>query len=173
MKLFNCIIDDGQIVFKTLVAAKDQKELLAVYGGNKTFEKIQDVTADYLTERTVEKLDTDLLRMGWGEGERKFICALIQQHIDNLKENNKTVLNPCPFCGGEAKIIICDNEGNHKDETYLDNPYSGLGFMLYHSEVENPHCPIAHDEDSQCSRKIYDSLKNAEDAWNHRCNPCK
>lgn len=85
MKLFKCIVDDGKDVFKTLAAAKSKKNLLDVYGGNGTFEKIEDVTNEYFTETTVEKLNDDLMRMGWGEGERKLICALVEQHIDGLK----------------------------------------------------------------------------------------
>ena len=85
MKLFKCIVDDGKDVFKTLIAAKNKKCLLDVYGGNGTFEKIDDVTNDYFVEGTVEKLNFDLMRMGWGEGERNLICALVEQHIDGLK----------------------------------------------------------------------------------------
>lgn len=81
MKLFECIVDDRKNVFKTTVAAKNKKELLEVYGGNGTFEKIKDVTKDYLNEDSTEKLDADLMRMGWGEAERKMICALVEQHI--------------------------------------------------------------------------------------------
>lgn len=33
-------------------------------------------------------------------------------------------LRPCPFCGGEAKLQLTDDEGNFKDESYLENPYS-------------------------------------------------
>ena len=85
MKLFKCIVDDGKTVFKTLTAAKSKKDLLDVYGGNGVFEKIQDVTSEYFTEKTVERLDYDLIRTGWGEGERRLICALVEQHIDALK----------------------------------------------------------------------------------------
>lgn len=85
MKLFECIVDDGTDVFKTTITAKSKKEMLNVYGGNRTFEKIKDVTNDYLIESSIEKLETDLLRTGWGEGERKLICALVQQHLDGRK----------------------------------------------------------------------------------------
>ena len=52
MKLFKCIVDDGKDVFKTLIAVKNKKCLLDVYGGNGTFEKIDDVTNDYFVEGT-------------------------------------------------------------------------------------------------------------------------
>lgn len=32
----------------------------------------------------------------------------------------ETKLSPCPFCGGTAKIIICDDEGNIRDEEYKE-----------------------------------------------------
>ncbi len=77
-------------------------------------------------------------------------------------------LKPCSFCGGKAFIIVCDNEGNHKPPEYEDDPWSGLGFLLYHSEKENSDCPIAHDADCQCGMMIYDSREKAAEAWNHR-----
>lgn len=85
MKIFNCIIDDGKTVFKSLVTANNRKELLSVYGGNGSFEKIQDVTMDYLNSQSLDKLDSDLMRMQWGEGERKMIVALLEQHLKDRK----------------------------------------------------------------------------------------
>lgn len=85
MKLFECIIDDGKSVFKTFTAAKSKKALLDECSGNGSFEKIKDVTNLYFSDTTLDKLNEDLFRMGWGEGERKIICALVQQHIDGLK----------------------------------------------------------------------------------------
>lgn len=81
MKLYECIVDDGKNVFKTTEATKNRKELLNVYGGNGTFEKITDVTENYLTEESTDRLDEDLIRTGWGEAERKLICALVEQHV--------------------------------------------------------------------------------------------
>ena len=52
-------------------------------------------------------------------------------------------LKPCPFCGGEAKIVLCDDEGNLHDEDYALRPYSGVGFMIRHTHEENPQCPIS------------------------------
>lgn len=85
MKLYNCIIDDGKNIFRAYCATKNKKELLDVYGGNGKFEKIEDVTNEYLIPDSVSKLDSDLLRMGWGEGERRLICALVEEHINHRK----------------------------------------------------------------------------------------
>lgn len=85
MKLFECIIDDGKDVFKTLTASKNKKELLFVYGGNGSFEKITDVTNEYLIPGSVDKLRCDLQRIGWGKGEIEIICALVEEHIEKRK----------------------------------------------------------------------------------------
>lgn len=84
MKLYNCIIDDGHGVVRFLAAVKSRKQLLARYGGNGTFEKITDATGDYFTDGTVDKLNDDLYRMGWGEAERRLICALVEEHISKI-----------------------------------------------------------------------------------------
>lgn len=90
------------------------------------------------------------------------------------------IVLPCPWCKGTAKIIVCDDEGNHHPDDYENDPWSGIGYFLYHSESENPDCPIAHDDYTQCGRYIYDSREDAIDAWNTRpappigrCGECK
>lgn len=86
MKLFECIVYDGKNVFKTLTAAKNRKSLIDEYGGNGDFVKIKDVTAEYFTAQSVDLLDDHLLRMGWGEGERRIICALLESHLRSEKK---------------------------------------------------------------------------------------
>lgn len=86
MKLFECIVDDGKEVFKTLTAAKSRKALIDVYGGNGDFIRIKDVTAEYFTEQSADLLDEHLLRMGWGEGERRILCALLEAHLRSEKK---------------------------------------------------------------------------------------
>lgn len=81
------------------------------------------------------------------------------------------IVLPCPWCKGIAKIIVCDDEGNHHPDDYENDPWSGIGYFLYHSESENPDCPIAHDDYTQCGRYIYDSREDAIDAWNTRPAP--
>lgn len=81
------------------------------------------------------------------------------------------IVLPCPWCKGTAKIIVCDDEGNHHPDDYENDPWSGIGYFLYHSESENPDCPIAHDDYTQCGRYIYDSREDAIDAWNTRPAP--
>ncbi|MDE7298355.1 MAG: hypothetical protein K2N94_05940 [Lachnospiraceae bacterium] len=85
MKLFECIIDDGEIVFKTNIAAKSKREMLDKWGGNGNFEKVTDKTNDYFNEDSIERLNDDLMRLHWGDGERKLICALLEEHIRTLK----------------------------------------------------------------------------------------
>lgn len=77
---------------------------------------------------------------------------------------------PCPFCGGAVEIIVCDRLGNFETEDYENNPSPrrGLRFCLSHSMVDNPECPIANDPDEPCGTFLYDTRKDAINAWNKR-----
>lgn len=90
------------------------------------------------------------------------------RHELNSKMEQPIKLKKCPFCGGVPRIIVCDDEGNHRPDEYENDPWSGLGFMLYHDEEENPNCSIAHEAESQCGRNIYDNREEATLAWNQR-----
>jgi hypothetical protein len=84
-------------------------------------------------------------------------------------------LKPCPFCGGETKIAVCDSEGNLRDDDYEQNPWSGLGYQLIHTIEENEGCPIAkYDCDgAEMGVYIYDSKEEAIEAWNRRATCTK
>lgn len=73
-------------------------------------------------------------------------------------------LKPCPFCGGEAKIIVCDREGNLHDEGYERNSWSGLGYLIFHKSED---CPVGHSYPSDV-RCMYDTEAEAIEAWNMR-----
>lgn len=75
-------------------------------------------------------------------------------------------LNPCPFCGGEVKIGISDDEGNLRDIEYEQEPWSGLSYNLIHEYRNNPECPIAHFEDEQLGTLLYDTKEEALKTWN-------
>lgn len=85
MKLFECIIDDGTDVYKSLCTAKSKKELLDVYGGNGDFIKIKDITNECFDETSAEELRNDLKKAGWGEGETRLIVALLEEHIEKKR----------------------------------------------------------------------------------------
>lgn len=81
------------------------------------------------------------------------------------------IMEPCPFCGGSAKIVLCDDEGNLHDEDYALRPYSGVGFKIRHTHEENPQCPIARyevDGGIVGGVYIYDTKEQAAEAWNRR-----
>lgn len=80
-------------------------------------------------------------------------------------------LKPCPFCGSDIRIICTDDEGNLHDEDYERNPWSGLGYKLYHdiTDVEDENCPIArHEGEGEMGVWIYDTKEEAIEAWNKR-----
>lgn len=79
-------------------------------------------------------------------------------------------LKPCPFCGGEAKLLVSDAEGNTHDAEYEHDPWSGLTFKIVHTHEENVKCPIAVYEVDGGSVGIYlyDSREEAAEYWNKR-----
>ena len=82
-------------------------------------------------------------------------------------------LRHCPFCGAEIRIVVCDDEGNIHTDDYEQDPWSGLGYLLYHDITDDcaESCPIAkHEGEGVMGTQIYDSRKEAIEAWNRRTN---
>ena len=77
-------------------------------------------------------------------------------------------LRPCPICGGEVRLQLTDEEGNFKDESYLENPYSGVGYVLVHDISDSETCPIATHCDEVLGTYIYTSKEAAINAWSGR-----
>ena len=83
------------------------------------------------------------------------------------------MLKSCPFCGGKATIVCCDDEGNIHGDDYENDPWSGLGYQIRHSHEENEDCPIATyavDGAIVGGVYIYDTREEAIEAWNRRTN---
>ena len=75
-------------------------------------------------------------------------------------------LKPCPFCGGEARLVVCDSEGNVHDESYEADPYSGLSYAIVHgSDGCCGECPVST---SDLLPWLYETREEAAKAWNRR-----
>lgn len=74
-------------------------------------------------------------------------------------------LKPCPFCGSTIHMGVCDEEGNPRNESYKECPYSGIKFALMHEESD---CPIATYRGEQLGMWLYDTEEEATKAWNRR-----
>src|SRR5574344_1967436 len=74
----------------------------------------------------------------------------------------------CPFCKEEVTLLVTDDEGNIHNQEYAKNPWSGLGYILYHpyrdGENMNP-CPIKIHEYEPLGSNIYDTPEEAVDFW--------
>ena len=82
-------------------------------------------------------------------------------------------LKPCPFCGAHIRIVVCDDEGNVHDDDYENNPWSGIGYRIYHDITDDSSnsCPIArHEGEGELGIWIYDSRSEAIETWNRRAN---
>ncbi len=86
----------------------------------------------------------------------------------------ETELKPCPFCGGKICIVVCDDEGNIHGDEYEYDPWSGLGYRLYHDLRDVPEsvmCPIAkHEYEGEMGVWIYNTREGAIEAWNRRAD---
>ena len=84
------------------------------------------------------------------------------------KALSQNKLRPCPWCKKVPKIQLTDAEGNFRNESYLDDPYSGVGYALIHiTEYLDDKCPIATvDEETILGGMIYDTEEEAIAAWN-------
>lgn len=83
-------------------------------------------------------------------------------------KDDKDELKKCPFCGGEVKLQLTDDEGNFKDESYLEEPYSGIGYVIIHDSSMGIDCPVATIRGDSIGMYIYRYKKAAIDAWNER-----
>lgn len=79
MKLYECIVNDGKNIFKTITASKNKKELLNMCGGNGTFTKITDVTKEY-NAISVDMLTDTLQKAQYDKAEIELITALLEEH---------------------------------------------------------------------------------------------
>ena len=75
-------------------------------------------------------------------------------------------LKPCPFCGGEARLVVCDSEGNVHDGSYEDDPYSGLSYAIVHGSDDCcGECPVST---SDLLPWLYETREEATAVWNRR-----
>ena len=77
-------------------------------------------------------------------------------------------LKPCPFCGGQVKFLIMDDEFNIHDEEYEKDPWSGLQYGIYHDVEDNEGCPIATHVNEILGVYGYDTKEDAAETWNER-----
>ena len=88
MKLFRCIIDDGENVYKKVLASRNKKTLLEENKGVGEFVSIKDDT-EFYNEVSIDYLEETLQKGGFGEGERALITALLREHKSkNLPDFN-------------------------------------------------------------------------------------
>lgn len=81
MKVFECIIDDGQNIFKTIIPSTNRRTLLAEWNGNGEFVKIKEVTQDYPI--SIDKVIEALEYANFVTVERQIITIALDRAIEN------------------------------------------------------------------------------------------
>ena len=84
-------------------------------------------------------------------------CYLRTQMKGEKMEHKE--LKPCPFCGGKAKVMVCDGAGTY---------YANIGTeVLYGRKLT--HCLI-RCERCRVITQAYLTRRGAFNAWNRRAN---
>lgn len=73
-------------------------------------------------------------------------------------------LETCPWCEHRPRLQLTDEEGNFRGKSYLENPYSGIGYVIVHTESLT--CPIATYGAEFVGGRIYDTEEEAIKTWN-------
>lgn len=77
MKKFMVYLDDGDIVYKVAIPAKDEKAAREYVQGNGEVIAVKDITVDYPI--SAEKVSQALKRASFGETEINLITKALQQ----------------------------------------------------------------------------------------------
>lgn len=75
---YEMIIDDKEMVFKTVRAKENIKKLKEVYGGNGEFVRIRDVTEEFKID--LQKVANALLKANFGEIEKDIIISILENY---------------------------------------------------------------------------------------------
>lgn len=81
LKVYECIIDDGKEVYKEVLTAKNKKQLLDIWGGNGSFEKITEVTNQY--PLSLDSIMQAVIDKGFGIAEQRLLIEILRNY-DNV-----------------------------------------------------------------------------------------
>lgn len=81
MKVFECILEDGQNVKKIVIPALHRKSLVNDYDGKGEFIKVKEVTQDYPI--SIPKVIEALQLSDFGETEIRIITIALDKALEN------------------------------------------------------------------------------------------
>lgn len=73
--------------------------------------------------------------------------------------DNRNELKPCPFCGGKAKVYVCDGSGHY---------YAEIGTEKFYGR-KMTHCLI-HCDRCRVRTQAYLTRRGVFNAWNRRAD---
>lgn len=82
IKKYECIIDDGEHLYREYIPALNKKDLMARWGGNGDFVQIKEVP-DYLPDAA--RVRDDLARMGYGKAEQDFVYRILSNYVEGTE----------------------------------------------------------------------------------------
>jgi hypothetical protein len=77
-------------------------------------------------------------------------------------------LKRCPFCGGRAKIRVCDAIGQPREDAYENDENNGWDGVMFYIDHRVEGCLIANEDEKTLGRYIYSTRKRAIADWNRR-----
>lgn len=84
IKKFECVIEDGDNVYKEYIPATSKRELLKTWGGNGKFVRVKEIPEYLPSAAFVRKT---LEQNGYGKAECDLVYRILYQYVEGTSED--------------------------------------------------------------------------------------